>query len=475
MEEDVSSAAAAAPAASGVASRENKRLKDMTEAFDGMGIEAPTTLKQATHWYGWDGVVVVAVVPHHVPGSVWVFALDKSDSGIIYRRFDVSDRDDSPLYPIGLVMPLEKSHRWSSKISPAEAAAGAFDKFAIGCSKIEFLYDFHYNKDEQTMLGVDTDGRYQIWDLRSGAEIIEGRFMFTKGARTFGVIMNCICHTRDWIVAATALEETTCTIFAVDRASNKLMPPFEVAVTGLCHMTCDFDQEDLVWISTDSGPFTLDTRFPYCMWAILPGAQWIRTMTQKEKMYKSVIDVGRYMARFPRACQDKDYRIKLEKTDWSKVKPDVEVAEDLGMAHHFNTQRYDNMDVDIRPNYMQSTGNDELLTVSEKGFTWNHLKRNEIVPGRMAGVLSAATVRGGVVFVTCERIVAMVQNPWAKKPKEEADFSKQPVRRTLDDEEPTLVRFNETGSDTKYMIARATPTDVVVHVFDDGVYVFRVE
>ncbi len=188
--------AAASPHAEGAEGEESKRLRAMTEQFSTMGIKAAVGINQQPDWYKWDGVVMVAVVPHRKYGSAWVVALDLSTSALVCRRFDPSDYPGSSMTPVGPKMPLANSERWNTTITKARALSEGLSMDAVGKATVEFCIALHYNRENQTLLGVDTGGLYQLWTLRSGAEILSGRFVFqTKEGINMGVVMNAICHT----------------------------------------------------------------------------------------------------------------------------------------------------------------------------------------------------------------------------------------------------------------------------------------
>ena len=189
-------------------------------------------------------------------------------------------------------------------------------------------------------------------------------------------------------------------------------------------------------------------------------------MLKNEDDYlESALAVNSYVSSFKR-CTSEEY-IKLIEAE-GRPHPDVRL--DIDKAWYFNNVFYPKMSADLRPHYLLSTGNNEILTLSTEGALWASQNDNKIVPIGVAGGLAAAAIRGGVVIYCEDKTLVLVQSPWAEKKNE--SFSKKPIRQRTDDE-IELTRFNETGCDTKYLIAAVSPTAIVTHAFDNGIYVFR--
>lgn len=456
----------------------------MADAFGAMGIKAAVRITQHKNWYKWEGVVVVAVLPHKRHGSAWVVALDLLTSQLVYRRFDPSHHLGASLVPIGPKVPLERSERWNTRMSEAEVAAGGHDATAAGKAKVEFCIALHYSVDEQTLLGVDTGGLYQLWDMRKGGrQMLAGRF--TTKAMIEGhpkpvtrfVLMNAFCHTPDWIVGATCLDEAgnTSSIFAINRLNNEQMPTIQVAVTGIKSMRVDPDKPDMIWMATDTGPFFIDTRYPHCLWAMLPGGRWIEALGIADM--GPTMDVNRYVGRYHRCTQEAGYRATLEASDPTKPETlDPEVKADFEMVGYFNTKKYRLMDADVRPHYLNVAGDGQMLCIGDKMFSWTSMRDGKIIPGHLGGLLCGAFVGGGIVLVHEDRKIILVQAPWAKRDTEHPDYSEKTIARAFDASVSTVTRIgDQANADTNYMVAPITDSIVLVHSFDDGIYRYDVD
>jgi len=395
-------------------------------------------------------------------------ALDKKTSELVCKKLEVFESAAKCICQISPDVRLEKSARWSQKITMAEAHVEGFEKDVIGMAKVEFLMDFHYNITENTLIGVDNSGFYQVWSLPTGSLIGSGSFTKNVDDIEYGITMNAVAHTGDWIFGVTALEDTTNTIYAHrikptgDILNDQVI--INVSVTGITHIDNDNNENAILWFATDSGPFFLDTRYPIQLWAILPGTRWLEAVLKiEDDMLDSAMAVNTYVSSFSR-CTTPAYIEKINQEH-------KDCRLDLDRAWYFNNVFYPVMSENIRPHFIQSTGNNEILTLSTEGALWASQHDNKIVPIAVAGGLSAATIRGAVVIYCEDKTLVLVQSPWAEKKDE--SFSKKPIRKTLEDK-IELTRFNDTGCDTKYMVAAVSPTAVVTHAFDDGVYVFHV-
>lgn len=283
-------------------------------------------------------------------------------------------------------------------------------------------------------------------------------------------------YCRDWIIGVTCLDETggTSSIFTINRRTNEQLPIIKVNVTGIRYAELDTDRPDLVWLATDTGPFFIDTRYPPCMWAIMPGGRWIQAMGIVDDMGPT-LDVNQYAARFPRCAQDPEYRLAMETCDPKAVDTPKEIIDDLIMAGYFNTKRYTVMAADVRPEYLLTADDGQMLSIASKMFTWTSMKDGKIVPGELGGLLCGAYVSGGLVLYHENRKIIMVQAPWAERTTEYADYSEKVIARTEKDKENTTTRISDMPNvDTKYMVARITENMVFAIAADDGIYRFDV-
>ena len=468
-------------AATGVGDEaESKRLRDMMTDFDNLKVAAAVGITQDPAWYCWEGVVVVGLFPHPADNTAWAVGLELRTSMLVVVPMATSDEG---IAPVDHVRSLDNSQRWASKITHAEAVAGDHGLENVGKAKVEFCVDLHYRAN--SLLGVDVGGMYQIWDLRCGAEMLQGRF-------TYGdcyVRMNAICHTPDWIIGATCLDDDGCTstIFAVNIGSNEQAPPLTVNVTGIRHLSLDAENPKIAWVATDSGPFFIDTRFPHPMWAILPGGRWIEALGIVDDM-GTTLEVGRYVARFEQCIKDVAYRKAM--LDGSTCAPekcgDLEdspvvctakrIAEDLQLAKHFNTKRYRVLDADVRPHYLQTAPDGQLIAIGEACFSWTSMHDMKIVPGRLGGLLCGAFVPGGLVFIHENRKIYMVQAPWAERSTEQPDFAEKLIARAFDASVTTTTRISDAPNvDSNHMVVAVSDTTVLVHAADDGIYRFDID
>jgi hypothetical protein len=444
--------------------------RDIVDAFESFGISAPERIDQIPYWYEWENAVVVAVFSGKRMGTAWGVALDKETSELVCRLFNVTETAATCIKPAGGMVRLEKSARWSRRITKAEAAAEGLEEDVVGLARVDFPMDLHFNAARGTLLGVDNSGVYQVWDIETGKLIAEGGWTMEVDGSTFGVTMNAVAHTADWVIGVTAHDGTSSTLRAkrIDPRGMAELDEIEIglSVTGVMHLEIDNEEETVVWLATDSGPFFLDTRYPVKLWAILPGSRWMAAVLKNEDDYlESALAVNSYVSSFKR-CTSEEY-IKLIEAE-GRPHPDVRL--DIDKAWYFNNVFYPKMSADLRPHYLLSTGNNEILTLSTEGALWASQNDNKIVPIGVAGGLAAAAIRGGVVIYCEDKTLVLVQSPWAEKKNE--SFSKKPIRQRTDDE-IELTRFNETGCDTKYLIAAVSPTAIVTHAFDNGIYVFR--
>lgn len=214
----------------------------------------------------------------------------------------------------------------------------------------------------------------------------------------YGIFMNAICHTEEYIVGATHLDTGT-NLFVYNYKINTFYDPIIVPVTGLVHMQLDESDPSIIWCSTDNGPFTLDTRFPVGLWVLVPSGRWLEIMMEKQKnttveckILDMVLLSGKYST-----------LVNKEKL----TKKDLEVVEKL------RTTEYPVFDKDVRPEYSLNS-EDNLFFVSKDGVIWISLQKNALAPSNMAGILSATFVDGGAIVFLEDRSVAMVHDPWAK-------------------------------------------------------------
>lgn len=466
----------------------------MLSEFDNLSVAAAVGITQDHDWHRWEGVVVVGLFP---AGNMQAHAVgfELASSRMLVSKMGVEFTGVEPVADEPL--PLENSQRWASKMSHAEAIAGDHGVEHVGKAKVEFCVDLCALGD--SLLGVDVGGLFQIWDLLTGRELLEGRFTY-KGKY---VRMNAICLTPDWVIAATCLDDEGCTstIFAADiGADGALAPPLTVNVTGIKHLTVDAETPHIVWIATDSGPFFLDTRFPQPMWAILPGGRWIEALGVVDDMAPA-LQVGRYVSRFDQCTKDLVYRkamldsatpeCNIEETaanpcpaagvtgDSASCAVEhctcTKIADDLKLAQHFNTKRYRLLDADIRPHFIQTARDGQLIAIGEACFSWTSMHDMKIVPGRLGGLLCGAFVPGGLVFVHEDRKIYMVQAPWATRQTDQPDFAEKVIARAFDVGKTSVTRISDAPNvDCNNMVVAVSDTTLLVHAADDGIYRFDV-
>ncbi len=269
-------------------------------------------------------------------------------------------------------------------------------------------------------------------------------------------------------------EGTDSSIFTINRMTNEAMPIIRVNVTGIRYAEIDAEKPDIVWLATDSGPFFIDTRYPHCMWAIMPGGRWIEAMGIVDGM-GCTLDVNQYAARFKRCAQDPEYRLKLETCDPRDKDIPAEICNDLFMAGYFNTKRYTLMAQGVRPEYLLTADDGQMLSIAQKMFTWTSMKDGTIIPGELGGLLCGALVTGGLVLYHENRKIIMVQAPWAERKTEYADYSEKVIARTEAGKENSMTRLSDLPNvDTKYLVARVTENMVFAIAADDGIYRFDV-
>ena len=493
------SSARFASAGNGDEEYDTKRLRDMMSDFGGMKIDAAVSITQDHSWFQWDGVVVVGLFPSQRGGCAWAVGFQLKTSQLIVTSLGVefegvTEMSDNPTT-------LENSQRWSNKISHAEAAAEDYDLDHVGKAKVEFCVDLCVWENQ--LLGVDVGGLYQVWDLLTGKQAIEGRFSVQHDGVECYVRMNAICMTPNWIIGVTCLDDhgSTSTLFAVDMATNTPIAPLEFNVTGVRHLSLDAESPHIVWMATDSGPFFVDTRFPHTMWAVLPGGRWIEALGVVDDMMPAM-DVGRYVSRFDQCVKDLVYRDALldyaaddgKKTsicgskdtvedsassagcgDYTVVCTKEKVAADIKLAEYFNTKRYRVLDADIRPHFLKTERDGQLIAIGEACFSWTSMHDMKIVPGKLGGLLCGTFVPGGLVFVHEDRKIYMVQAPWATRQTDKPDSAEKVIARTFDAGETSVTRISDAPNvDCNNMIVAVSDTTLLVHAADDGVYRFDV-
>lgn len=144
---------------------ESKRLKDvdfLSAQMDAMTMEAPDKLVQEEKWFCWDRSVVVALFDY-VDNTFLAIAkcLETSQYMGRYIYFDewskkFQSKNDEVFY-------LEGSARWKNRISHARALSEDFDACAVGAVELDLIsMAFHFNRENKTLLGVDTSGGFQV-------------------------------------------------------------------------------------------------------------------------------------------------------------------------------------------------------------------------------------------------------------------------------------------------------------------------
>lgn len=249
---------------------------------------------------------------------------------------------------------------------------------------------------------------------KKGMQLVHGKFemefkvpqgeplQFTKRIEEdfynmYGIFMNAVCHTDFYIIGATHLDTGT-NLFVYDYVKRVLYDPIPVPVTGLVHMQLDEKDMNIVWCSTDNGPFTLDTRFSVDLWTLIPSGRWLEIMMEKQKnttVECKVLDMILLSGKYATLVNKKDITDK-----------------DRDLVEKLRSVDYPVFDKDVRPEYSLNA-EDNLFFVSKDGVIWISLERNALVPCNMAGILSATFVEGGAIVFLEDRSVAMVHNPWA--------------------------------------------------------------
>lgn len=486
-----------------------------------MTVSAPIKVEQIPKWYGFNGMNVAGLFPHHISNSAWAIVYDLGTCGLYARQIAVDENKHivNPVYHVGPMFPLIGSERVMDIISEEEAKREGYGKESVGKAKMSLCMDLYYHAGTRSLLGIDTGGVFQVWTMQSGKCIQQGRYtqlienmeidvkddpvlkkLVAEGcsdwlerkfvdvdgkettkesgplkvARTaLPVRINAACMTKDYIVAFTCLDDFhgKTTMFVNDRESGNKLPTMVLGITGVRHVVNDVDCDDVLWLATDSGLFTLDTRWPHVMWAPMPATSMMEALKIADA--RLVFKVGMYMSRYAEVARDVTYRMYLEGHEWKSdgiALPKENIKKDLAMAKEMQQQTYGTSDVS-KMNLVVCVPTGEIIGIHDSGYMWINVKRDKIVPRALKGIVAATTIAGGVILQGQDGFITMTQNPWVERDKE--DFCQVTIMRHQDPKRPTYVKLNDTEADARSTVCRVGPNCFVAHNYDDGVYAFR--
>ena len=142
--------------------KRNKDVDSLASQLKSMSMQAPDRIVQREKWFCWDRAVLVAVFPY-MKNTILCLGkcLETSQYAARYLYFD--DWADDVSSPDSEIFYLEGSACWNKKISRAEAVACDYDACAVGAAHLDISsMSFHFNKENKTLLGIDTSGGFQV-------------------------------------------------------------------------------------------------------------------------------------------------------------------------------------------------------------------------------------------------------------------------------------------------------------------------
>jgi hypothetical protein len=429
-------------------SEPTKRNKEdvgaLTDMFQDMSVKAPITLDQTDDWYHWDDVVVVALFPHRVNNKVWALGINKSDSMLAYREFEHTMFPGRSVNPIGPVRVFEKSSRWELSVDDG--------------SELEFLTDYHYNIETQTLLGVDIGGHYQLWEFETGSTLIEGDFKYQKDDTTYNVVMNAVCHTADYIIGCTSLDEhgQMSSMFLIHLLTG-VQSIIDTNITGIRAMCNDYECNQQIWVGSDNGPMMMDTRVPIEVMTPVSATQWVVAVTGISNL-GDLLDASVYLGRIHSWITDFESR---------------DVASDNAIVEHHRMKKDRTiLEKGMRAHHIYSDGSDNITVVCDEYVIITNPEKKKLVPFEIKDLLCITTIEGGIIGVSADSTVTMFQSPWATKIRDQEDWARKPIRR-CEAEEVCMTKINDGGADTNHMVARVNNRTVFVHAFDGYIFCFK--